>query len=128
MGQQLSRKYVIYGVSKEEMSSIPPKRKNEVILCEIWSELPPFSFAEVPAGGGKKALRAEGDGLYVYVPPSTVDELEKRRPLLRAFSHPLKGAHFFWVEPIPANSYEDVFLATQAFNKEQLSRARIPHH
>ena len=43
---------------------------------EVWNKLPDFHFQEAAASRGAKALRAKGQGFYIWVDPAVVIKME----------------------------------------------------
>ena len=116
--------YIVYAPSEEELSSIATPEA--VIICEIWSKLPPVDFTKAKTVNHSIALRADGPDHYVWVPPSTFKALENGRPVLCAIGKRYgKIMDFYWVDAKPdAVSYEDFIISAKAFNAEQFARAK----
>jgi hypothetical protein len=116
--------YVVYATPSENLSLLGRSSREKLNLVEVWSELPSCDFVQAKSGNGKNALRAEGEGLYIWVLPSTVEVLDKK-PLLRAIGKRFKGRmNFLWVEAWPADvSREQCIAQAMAFNDEQIARA-----
>ena len=53
----------------------PTKRLGE-LHWEVWEKLPDLHFEEATASGGAKALRAKGQGYYIWVAPAVVIKKE----------------------------------------------------
>lgn len=115
--------YIIYAPSKDAISLLA--KPEALVVSEIWRRLPPCDFTETRARNRKKALVVEQPGIYIWVPPTTVEVLEGH-PLLSAIGTRFAGKlHFFMVEAIPKGmSREDFITRAQTFNEQQLRRAK----
>ncbi len=49
-----------------------PTNRLDELHWEIWDQLPDLHFQEATARGGGKALRAMGQGFYIWVDPAVI--------------------------------------------------------
>ncbi len=123
--------HVLYAPTEGELSLVAPKSLEALILCEIWSELPPYEFSPTPSSSGKTAMKAMGENFYIWVPPTTAEVLAatkdlNKKPLLRAHGRRSGGfINILVVEVLPAETDQAACIEdAEKFNRKQLARAR----
>lgn len=100
---------LIYRPTHAEVQTIAgkqPLREEDIqkllrlALWEVWQGLPAHEFQKSPSAGGALGLRAQADGLYIWVPPDVCQLLETDPgTLLMAYGHRTDGSLRMTIQP-----------------------------